>query len=277
MLENATTEDGSIMSKETWKPGNMLYPVPAVMVSCADAAGNDNIITVAWAGTVCTNPAMLSISVRPERHSYGMICETGEFVVNLVGADLARACDWCGVKSGRDVDKWAECSLTPEPAETLEHAPAIAEAPVSIECKVRQILKLGSHHMFLAEVSAVRVDDDLIDEDGKLRLDRAGLISYSHGEYFQLGRSLGTFGYSVRKKPEGKGRRARNQKVGKHGDGGGHAGGKRDHGAKSTPGKRTAAGSGAKAKRTALSKRPAKGKPSPAREKRSGARRKTGG
>lgn len=190
------------MAKQTWKPGNMLYPVPAVMVSCADRDGNANIITVAWAGTVCTNPPMLSISVRPERYSYAMLRDTGEFVVNLVGRNLARACDWCGVKSGRDVDKWKEMGLTPLPSETLGFAPGIEQAPVNIECKVRDVLELGSHHLFLAEVSAVRVNEGLIDESGKLRLDRANLVAYSHGEYFDLGRRLGTFGYSVRKKPQ---------------------------------------------------------------------------
>ena len=190
------------MAKQTWKPGNMLYPVPAVMVSCADRDGNANIITVAWAGTVCTNPPMLSISVRPERFSYAMLRDTDEFVVNLVGRNLARACDWCGVKSGRDVDKWKEMGLTPLPSETLGFAPGIEQAPVNIECKVRDVLELGSHHLFLAEVSAVRVDEDLIDESGKLRLDRANLVAYSHGEYFDLGRRLGTFGYSVRKTPQ---------------------------------------------------------------------------
>ena len=190
------------MAKQTWKPGNMLYPVPAVMVSCADRDGNANIITVAWAGTVCTNPPMLSISVRPERFSYAMLRDTDEFVVNLVGRNLARACDWCGVKSGRDVDKWKEMGLTPLPSGTLEVAPGIEQAPVNIECKVRDVLELGSHHLFLAEVSAVRVNEGLIDESGKLRLDRANLVAYSHGEYFDLGRRLGTFGYSVRKKPQ---------------------------------------------------------------------------
>lgn len=190
------------MAKQTWKPGNMLYPVPAVMVSCADRDGNANIITVAWAGTVCTNPPMLSISVRPERYSYAMLRDTGEFVVNLVGRNLARACDWCGVKSGRNVDKWKDMGLTPLPSETLGFAPGIEQAPVNIECKVRDVLELGSHHLFLAEVSAVRVDEGLIDESGKLRLDRANLVAYSHGEYFDLGRRLGTFGYSVRKKPQ---------------------------------------------------------------------------
>lgn len=197
----------------------MLYPVPAVMVSCANGARHANIITVAWAGTVCTNPPMLSISVRPERFSYGMLTETGEFVVNLVGRDLAHACDWCGVKSGRDVDKWAEMRLTKLPSETLEYAPCIAESPVNIECKVRDVLELGSHHMFLAEVTAVRVDEGLIDASGKLRLDRANLVAYSHGEYFDLGRRLGSFGYSVRKKPAAKkhGKRSRPTKAGSRG------------------------------------------------------------
>lgn len=203
------------MAKQTWKPGNMLYPVPAVMVSCADRDGNANIITVAWAGTVCTNPPMLSISVRPERYSYAMLRDTGEFVVNLVGRNLARACDWCGVKSGRDVDKWKEMGLTPLPSETLGFAPGIEQAPVNIECKVRDVLELGSHHLFLAEVSAVRVDEDLIDESGKLRLDRANLVAYSHGEYFDLGRRLGTFGYSVRKKPQAAKGRASKPHIGK--------------------------------------------------------------
>lgn len=190
------------MAKQVWHGGNMLYPLPAVMVSCASAAGEKNIVTVAWAGTVCTNPPMLSISLRPERHSYGLIRESGEFVVNLVTRRLARACDWCGVRSGRDYDKWAECGLTPAPAAKLELAPAIAESPVSIECRVRDVLELGSHHLFLADVAAVQVEESLLDERGRLDLGRAGLVAYSHGEYLELGRRLGSFGYSVRKRPE---------------------------------------------------------------------------
>ena len=184
----------------------MLYPLPAVMVSCANAAGEKNIVTVAWAGTVCTNPPMLSISLRPERHSYDIIRESGEFVVNLVTSRLQRACDWCGVRSGRDHDKWAECHLTAVPAAGLELAPAIEESPVNIECRVRDVLELGSHHLFLADVVAVQVDEALLDARGKLDLGRAGLTAYSHGEYFELGRRLGTFGYSVRKRPAGRGR-----------------------------------------------------------------------
>ena len=196
------------MAKQTWRGGNMLYPLPAVMVSCANEAGEKDIVTVAWAGTVCTNPPMLSISLRPERHSYHIIRESGEFVVNLVTSRLQRACDWCGVRSGRDYDKWAECHLTPAPSTALDLAPAIAESPVSIECRVRDVLELGSHHLFLADVLAVQVEESLLDEGGKLDLARAGLTAYSHGEYFELGRRIGSFGYSVRKRPA-KGRRPR--------------------------------------------------------------------
>ena len=196
------------MAKQVWRGGNMLYPLPAVMVSCANAAGEKNIVTVAWAGTVCTNPPMLSISLRPERHSYGIIRESGEFVVNLVTSRLQRACDWCGVRSGRDFDKWEECRLTPAPASSLELAPIIAESPVSLECAVRDVLELGSHHLFIADVRAVQVAEDLLDARGRLDLARANLTAYSHGEYFELGRRLGSFGYSVRKRaPRGRGRR----------------------------------------------------------------------
>ena len=189
------------MAKQVWRGGNMLYPVPAVMVSCANAAGEKDIVTVAWAGTVCTNPPMLSISLRPERHSYHIIRESGEFVVNLVTSRLQRACDWCGVRSGRDYDKWSEQHLTPAHAAKLELAPAIEESPVNIECRVRDVMELGSHHLFLADVVAVQVDEALLNANGKLDLARAGLTAYSHGEYFELGRRLGTFGYSVRKRP----------------------------------------------------------------------------
>lgn len=188
-----------VMAKQAWKGGNMLYPLPAVMVSCANEAGERDIVTVAWAGTVCTNPPMLSISLRPERHSYHIVRESGEFVVNLVTTRLQRACDWCGVRSGRDFDKWAECGLAPAPAATLELAPAIEESPVSIECRVRDVLELGSHHLFLADVTAVQVEEGLLDARGRLDLGRAGLTAYSHGEYFELGRRIGSFGYSVRK------------------------------------------------------------------------------
>ena len=190
------------MEKETWKAGNMLYPLPAVMVSVSDGEGNDNIITVAWAGTVCTNPPMVSISVRPSRFSYDMLRKTGEFVINLTTEKLAYATDYCGVRSGRDVDKFQEMHLTPQPSEKVK-APGIAESPVNIECRVTQVLELGTHDMFLAEVVAVRVDDDYMDEKGRFDLNAADLVTYSHGEYFTLGKKLGTFGYSVAKnKPQ---------------------------------------------------------------------------
>lgn len=187
------------MAKQEWKPGNMLYPLPAVMVSVADKDGNNNIITVAWAGTVCTNPPMLSISVRPERHSYSMIRQTGEFVINLTTEELAYATDYCGVRSGKDVDKFKEMKLTPE-AGTKVKAPLIKESPVNIECKVKEVLELGSHHMFLAEVVAVHVDESYMNEKNKFELSKAKPIVYSHGEYYGIGKLLGTFGYSVRKR-----------------------------------------------------------------------------
>lgn len=186
------------MSKQSWKPGNMLYPLPVVMVSAADKEGRDDIITVAWAGTVCTNPPMVSISIRPERYSYHMIRETGEFVINLTTEELAFATDYCGVKSGRDVDKFKETGLTREKAEKVK-APMIAEAPVSIECKVKEIRELGSHHMFIAQVAAVHADEKYMDEKNWFDLNRARPIVYSHGEYLGTGKKLGTFGYSVKK------------------------------------------------------------------------------
>lgn len=186
--------------KQVWKPGNMLYPLPAVMVSVADKKGETNIITVAWTGTICTNPAMVYISVRPERYSYHMLKETGEFVLNLTTKKLARAADYCGVRSGRDVDKWKEMNLTRGKAETLEFAPVILESPVNIECRVTEVKELGSHHMFLAEVQSVQVSETFMDENGKFDLNKTELIAYSHGEYLETGKVLGTFGYSVKKK-----------------------------------------------------------------------------
>lgn len=187
------------MGKQSWKAGNMLNPVPAVMVSVADRENRPNIITVAWTGTVCTNPPMVSISVRPSRHSYHIIEETGEFVINLTTAELVKACDYCGVVSGRDVDKFAKTGLTPMPVEHV-HAPAIAESPVNIACRVVESRPLGSHTMFLAEVLGVTVDDAYLDESDRLHINDAGLVMYSHGEYFSLGEKLGKFGYSVQKK-----------------------------------------------------------------------------
>lgn len=194
--------------KKSFKPGNMLYPLPAVMVSCQREGEKPNIITIAWVGTICTNPPMLSISVRPERYSYDIIRETGEFVVNLTTKKLARATDYCGVRSGKDVDKFKETGLTAIESEHI-HASGILECPVNIECKVREVLELGSHHMFLADVVGVRVDAELLDESGKFWLNRAGLLSYSHGNYFGLGEQLGSFGYSVRKKKNKKGKKGK--------------------------------------------------------------------
>lgn len=186
------------MGKQSWKAGNMLNPVPAVMVSVADRSGRANIITVAWAGTVCTNPPMVSISVRPSRYSYNILCETGEFVINLTTEELAKACDYCGVASGRDVDKFAATGLTPLRVEHVS-APAIAESPVNIACRITEMRELGSHTMFIAEVLGVTVDDGYLDESGRFDINGTGLIMYSHGEYFALGRRLGKFGYSVKK------------------------------------------------------------------------------
>ena len=188
------------MAKISFKPGNMLYPLPAVMVSVADKEGNSNIITIAWAGTVCTNPPMVSISVRPSRHSHHMIMETREFVINLTTEELAFATDYCGVRSGRDVDKWKEMKLTPVKSDNV-NAPCIGESPVNIECRVVRVEKLGSHDLFTAEVVAVHVDEAYMDERGSFHLENARPIVYSHGEYYSIGKGLGKFGYSVQKKP----------------------------------------------------------------------------
>ena len=191
------------MAKQLWKPGNMIYPLPAVMVSVTDGEGHDNIITVAWTGTVCTNPAMAYISVRPSRYSYDMIRKTGEFVINLTTEKLAFATDFCGVRSGRDVDKFRKLNLTKEKAQFVS-APMIGEAPVSIECRVREVKELGSHDMFLADVLAVHADEAYMDKNNRFRLNDAGLLVYSHGEYLAGGRKVGTFGYSVKKKQQKK-------------------------------------------------------------------------
>lgn len=186
--------------KQSWKAGTMIYPLPAVLVSCGERPEEYNMLTVAWTGTICTTPAMCYISVRPERHSYPIICRTGEFVINLTTKAMAHATDWCGVKSGRDVNKFEATGLTPEKAQVV-NAPAIAESPISIECRVKQVLPLGSHDMFIAEVVNVLVDEQFIDpETGKFDLERAEPIVYSHGEYFELGKLIGHFGWSVRRK-----------------------------------------------------------------------------
>lgn len=187
------------MSKIEFKPGTMLYPVPAVMVSCSDTNGNNNIITIAWTGILCSNPPMAYISVRPERYSYEMIKTTKEFVINLPNKKLCKALDFCGVKSGRDVNKFEYLGLTPAKSNHVS-APSIAEAPVNLECKVKDIVPLGSHDMFIADIVGVSVEEKLMDEKQKLHLSKADLICYSHGEYWSLKESLGFFGYSIRKK-----------------------------------------------------------------------------
>ena len=199
MREKKDNKNSTGNGRMLWKPGNMVYPVPAVMVTAADREGKSNIITIAWTGTVCTNPPMAYISVRPERYSYGMLKETGEFVINLTTEKLVRATDYCGVKSGRDTDKWKETGLTPIPAQEV-NVPLIKESPVNIECRVSEIRELGSHHMFLARGVAVDVDEAYLNEQGRFELQKAAPIVYSHGEYYGLSSLLGTFGYSVRKK-----------------------------------------------------------------------------
>lgn len=187
------------MAKQTWKPGNMVYPAPAVMVSVADKAGNTNIITAAWTGNICSDPAMTYVSVRPERFSHHMIEETQCFVINLTTKALAKATDYCGVRSGRNVDKWKDTGLTPEKAVHIP-APLIRESPVNIECQVVKRLDLGSHTMFIARVLAVHVEEAYMDKKGKFNLTASGLMAYAHGEYLELGKKIGTFGFSVKKK-----------------------------------------------------------------------------
>lgn len=186
------------MEREIWKPGTFVYPVPAVLISCGDE-NISNIFTVAWTGTICTDPAMTYISVRKERYSYDIIKKTGEFVINLTNEDLAFATDFAGVKSGKNMDKFKELKLTKIKASKIS-APMIKESPVNIECKVREIKELGSHDMFLAEVLAINVDSKYIDQSGKFDMEKCKLIAYSHGEYFTLGKKLGKFGFSVKKR-----------------------------------------------------------------------------
>lgn len=187
------------MGKEIWKPGNMLYPVPAVMVTVSDGCGRDNIVTIAWAGTINSDPPMVSISVRKSRYSHELLTKNGEFVINLATRDITFAMDYCGVKSGRDVDKFADMKLTKGEAKTVL-VPTILESPVNLECKVTQVIELGSHDMFLAEVTCVQVDNKYLDENGRFNLNKADIVAYSHGEYFALGEYIGKFGYSVQKK-----------------------------------------------------------------------------
>jgi flavin reductase (DIM6/NTAB) family NADH-FMN oxidoreductase RutF len=188
------------MTKQHWKPGTMVYPVPAVMVSCGSTPEEYNIITIAWTGTICSDPAMCYISVRPNRHSYDIIKRNGEFVINITTKDLAHATDWCGVRSGKDYDKFKEMNLTPGPSRDIS-APIIMESPLSIECKVKDIVQLGSHDMFIAEVVNVQADEKFIDpKTGKFFLSKSKPIAYSHGFYYELGKLVGRFGHSVMKK-----------------------------------------------------------------------------
>ena len=186
------------MSKVTWKPGTFLYPIPAVMVSCGTME-KSNIITVAWTGIINTNPAMVYISVRPTRYSYKMIKEQGEFVINLTTEDLVKATDWCGVKTGAKVDKFKEMKLTKEKANFV-NCPMIKESPVSVECKVKEIRELGSHHMFVAEILGINADEKYINENGAFDISKCDLIAYSNGNYYSLGKKIGRFGFSVQKK-----------------------------------------------------------------------------
>lgn len=190
------------MSKIKWKGGALLSPVPPAMVSCSDGE-QDNIITIAWTGIVNTVPPKTYISVRPSRHSHKMIKESGVFAINLTTKELVRYADWCGVYTGAKVDKFQRCKLTKEPASEI-NCPLIAESPLSLECRVTDIIPLGSHDMFLADIVAVDVDESLVDEKGRLCLERAGIVAYAHGDYFELGKKLGNFGFSVKKKKKSK-------------------------------------------------------------------------
>lgn len=188
------------MAHQVWKPGTMIYPLPAVLVSCGGDENEYNLFTASWVGTVCTDPAMCYVSIRPERFSHGIIKRNGAFVLNLTTERMARAVDWCGVRSGADFDKWKESGLTPVPAPSVK-APYIKESPLCIECRVKEILPLGSHDMFMANVANVLADESFIDPDtNRFMLERAGLIAYSHGHYYSLGKELGRFGWSVMKK-----------------------------------------------------------------------------
>ena len=187
------------MARQYWRPSNMLYPVPAVMISCADEEGRSNIMTAAWTGTICSDPVMVSVSIRPERYSHDIIARTGEFVINLTTEELTYAADFCGVRSGRDVDKFEYLHLTRVPSRCVS-APSIGESPVCLECLVTAVEKLGTHDLFIAKVVQVSVDEQYLDKKGRLVLEDAGLVAYVHGVYLSLGKKLGTFGFSVRKK-----------------------------------------------------------------------------
>lgn len=190
------------MSKVSWKGGALLAPLPAVMVTCGDME-KSNIITIGWTGIVNTHPPMTYVSIRPSRHSYGIIKESGEFAINLVTAEMVKKADYCGIYTGKKVDKFAKCELTKEEAKELS-CPIIAESPMALECKVKDVIPLGTHDMFLAEIVGVDVDESLLDKDGRLCLDRVKLTSYAHGEYFELGKKIGKFGFSVKTKKKKK-------------------------------------------------------------------------
>ena len=191
------------MAKQTWKPGNMIYPLPTVLVTCRDKAGNENVFTVAWTGIMCTRPPVTYISVWPQRYSFELIDKSGEFVINLASKELVKAVDFCGVKSGKNINKFEYTGLTVSDGSMVK-APVIEQSPLSLECKVRDKIELGTHTVFIADIVAVDVAQQLIDKDGRLELENADLIAYSHGEYYELGKKLGTFGYSVRKKKSNK-------------------------------------------------------------------------
>ena len=186
------------MSKVSWRPGTQIYPLPAVIVTCGDSPQNWNMLTVSWVGTICSDPAMCYISVRPERASYPLIVQNMEFTINLTTEKMAFATDWVGVRSGKDYNKWGKTGLTPLAGEMVK-SPTIQESPLSIECRVKEVIHLGTHDMFISDVLNVRVDEELIDETGKFHLEKSGLIAYSHGQYFELGNFIGNFGFSVKK------------------------------------------------------------------------------
>lgn len=187
-------------NKTTWKAGTLIYPLPAAMVSCGDSPANYNIITISWIGTICTQPPMCYISVRPERHSYHLIKQTGEFVINLTNEELAKAADWCGVRSGKDYNKFEEMNLTPQKSDVI-NAPLIVESPLCISCRVKEIVPLGSHDMFISDVVCVQADKQYLDpKTDKFDLEKAKLIAYSHGHYYRLGEEIGRFGWTVKKR-----------------------------------------------------------------------------
>lgn len=187
------------MSKVSWRPGTQIYPLPAVIVTCGNKPENWNMLTVAWTGTICSDPAMCFISLRPERFSYPLIKENMEYTINLTTDDMAFATDWVGVKSGKTCNKWKKTGLSPIPGEKVS-SPTLQESPISIECKVKEIIPLGTHDMFISEVVNVRADSKYFDETGKFNLEKAGLLAYSHGYYYRLGEIIGKFGFSVKKK-----------------------------------------------------------------------------